>query len=66
MAYFKTAQKGYQWVLTARGYDMTPEYVKRERAIGTPIAQWSIYKDNKVPVSWIAKGYVKEVKIENS
>lgn len=59
MAYMKTARKGYQWVLTKKGYDATPDSVKGEREIGKPIKNYN----ESVPSSWVDKGYVEESRI---
>lgn len=59
---YKMARFGYEWVLTQRGYDKTPDEIQPYRAVGTPVWAWSIYTDS-VPVSWVAKGYVEEVPI---
>lgn len=54
--YFQSAKSENQFVLTAFGYDHTLDYIKHERAAGTPIRGY----ENRVPVSWIEKGYVEE------
>lgn len=59
MAYMKTARKGYQWVLTQKGYDATPDSVKSEREVGKPLFKTMGY-DQSVPSSWVDKGYVEE------
>ncbi|GLG89146.1 hypothetical protein [Sellimonas catena] len=50
------ADPGKKFVLTDYGYSRTPEAVKKERKIGKPITGF----EQKVPVSWIEKGYVEE------
>lgn len=36
------------------GYAATPDHVRHERKVGVPIKGF----ENRVPVSWIEKGYV--------
>lgn len=55
------ADEGCVFVLTEYGYERTPEAVKRERAVGKPVPLFS----EKVPASWIKKGYVEERKMNN-
>ena len=59
MAYMKTARKGYQWVLTQRGYLATPDKIKFERTIGKPVFP-NLGFNESVPSSWVDKGYVEE------
>lgn len=54
--FMQIADKGKWWRLTQKGYDETPDAVKKERAVGQPIIGF----EKKVPVSWIAKGYVEQ------
>lgn len=58
---YTNAAKGNIFVLTEQGYNATPDHVKPERAVGKPV--FSFYKD-RVPTSWITKGYVQEIKKE--
>lgn len=58
---YKMAEKGKHFVLTQKGYEVTPDHVKPERAVGKPVM--SLY-DDRVPVSWVEKGYVEEVEYE--
>ncbi|MCM1501042.1 MAG: hypothetical protein NC124_21500 [Clostridium sp.] len=58
MADNKNAEKGNIFVLTEHGYKRTPENVKSEREIGSPVKGF----EYRVPASWIEKGYVREVK----
>lgn len=50
------ADPGCVFVLTAHGFDQTPDNVKRERAVGKPVPGFA----EKVPHSWVEKGYVEE------
>lgn len=54
----KDAEKGNHFVVTERGYEKTPDKVKPERKVGEPIRGF----EYRVPMSWIAKGYVEEKK----
>lgn len=54
--YKQEAQEGKIFVLTGKGYEKTPDHVKRERKIGEPVKGF----ETSVPVSWIQKGYVVE------
>ena len=58
--YYQEAVKGNIFVLTAYGLKCTPEKVKGERAEGKPVKGY----EHRVPVSWIEKAYVREVKDE--
>lgn len=51
------ADQGKRFILTGYGYKKTPEDVKAERKIGEPVRGF----EQRVPVSWVRKGYVKEV-----
>ena len=53
----KYTKDGKQFLLTEYGYRKTPDHVKHERAVGKPVKGF----ESKVPVSWVMKGYVKEV-----
>lgn len=53
---FKIASSGNIFVLTQAGYDRTPDKIKSERAVGEPLRGY----EDKVPASWIRKGYVEE------
>lgn len=50
------ADEGCAFVLTAKGYQSTPDAVKPERTIGEPVPGFA----KKVPHSWIEKCYVEE------
>ena len=50
------ADEGCIFVCTEAGYNRTPDAVKHERAVGKPIPLF----DNRVPVSWVEKGWVAE------
>lgn len=52
--YYQIASPGKLFILTQKGYDNTPDAVKRERAVGKPLKGF----EQKVPASWITKGYV--------
>lgn len=54
--YRQEAAKGKQFVLTEKGYCITPNHVKHERKVGYPIKGF----ETSVPVTWIEKGYVIE------
>ena len=56
MAYSKSVEKGNVFVLTEKGYNKTPDEVKPEREIGKPLKGY----EERVPASWIQKGYVVE------
>ena len=45
------ADSGKQFVLTALGYEKTPERVKPERAVGKPIKGY----ESAVPLLWAKK-----------
>lgn len=64
MAYMKTAKKGCQWVLTEKGHNATPDYIKPEREIGKPVFPRLGYAES-VPISWVNKGYVIEKTVNN-
>lgn len=51
------ADEGKIFVLTKRGYEKTPDDVKKERSIGKPLKGFEYH----VPASWVEKGYVEEV-----
>lgn len=55
--YYNIAEPGKQFVLTEYGYDKTPESVKSERKIGRPLKGF----EERVPTSWLEKGYVEMV-----
>lgn len=55
---FKIASRGNIFVLTKAGYDRTPDKVKSERAVGEPVKGY----EDKVPASWVRKGYVCEAR----
>ncbi|MBD5395625.1 MAG: hypothetical protein HDR71_15500 [Lachnospiraceae bacterium] len=59
MAYNKMAEDGNIFVLTEKGYEMTPDSVKHERKIGNPLKGY----EQVVPASWFEKGYVEEIKL---
>lgn len=50
------ATKGKQFVLTEKGYNRTPDHVKRERKVGGPVKGF----ETSVPMTWVEKGYVEE------
>lgn len=52
------ADNGNIFVCTEYGFNRTLDHIKHERAIGKPIPSF----ERKVPVSWVEKGYVVEVK----
>lgn len=56
MAYYKNATAGNIFLLTKKGFERTPDEVKKERKIGSPVKGF----EYSVPASWIDKGYVKE------
>ena len=60
MAYKTTAAKGKHFVLTQKGYDVTPDHIKPKREVGKPVF---LDFDTRVPTSWIEKGWVEEVDI---
>ena len=60
----KTAKKGYKWVLTEKGYAVTPNHVKHEREVGKPIFPNLGYGES-VPASWVNKGYIEEKPVSN-
>lgn len=64
--YKTTAAEGKQFVLTQKGYDATPDHVKPEREVGKPVFWEKPELDfaNRVPTSWIEKGWVEEVDIK--
>lgn len=53
----KNAEHGKLWSLTKKGYEATPENVKKERKVGQPIIGF----EKRVPASWIEKGYVEQI-----
>lgn len=57
---YQSAEEGNIFVLTSYGLECTPEKVKVERAEGKPVKGY----EHRVPVSWIEKAYVREVKDE--
>lgn len=57
MAYNKSAKKGNIFLLTEKGYDVTPDRVKPEREIGRPVKGY----EYNVPILWVKKGYVEEI-----
>ena len=62
MGFYKTnAAAGNHFVLTQKGYDATPDHVKRERAVGKPVPSFA----ESVFTSWVKKGWVVEVRKEN-
>lgn len=52
----KEAAKGKRFVLTVKGYHMTPNSVKHEREVGDPVKGF----ETSVPATWLQKGYVEE------
>lgn len=52
--YHEEAPEGYVYVLTEKGLENTPDHVKVEREVGKPVRRF----EDKVPTSWIKKGYV--------
>ena len=58
---YAIADEGNIFVCTERGYQRSIEKGINERNIGKPIP--SIYPPNKVPILWVEKGYVKEIKM---
>ena len=50
------AGKGYQWVLTEKGFATTPKDVRRERKVGSPVKGF----ERCVPGSWVINGWVRE------
>lgn len=54
------AKDGYIFVLTPEGYEATPDHVKPERAVGQPVPLFSY----AVPISWIERGWVREIEEE--
>lgn len=61
-SYKVTASEGKKFVLTQKGYDATPDHIKPEREVGKPVFP-SLGFTERVPASWIKKGYVEEVAI---
>lgn len=55
-AYKKNAKKGNIFLLTKKGYEITPDKVKPERKIGEPVKGY----EYSVPLSWVEKGLVEE------
>lgn len=53
---FKYLEDGRKYVLTQKGYDVSPERVRHERKVGEPVKGF----ETCVPESWILKGYVTE------
>lgn len=53
---YKSAKEGNIFVLTQKGYEATPDKVKKEREVGQPLRGYA----QDVPVSWIKEGYVEE------
>lgn len=53
---YKSAQEGNIFVLTQKGYEATPDRVKKEREVGQPLKGYA----QDVPASWINEGYVEE------
>ena len=51
------AKEGNHFVVTEKGYECTPDDIKDERAVGKPVTGF----EDKVPQSWVDKGYVVEV-----
>jgi len=54
---FYIADEGKRFALTHRGFEKTPANVKPERHVGGSVKGF----ETKVPISWVNKGYVKEV-----
>lgn len=52
------AKDGCIFVCTEYGYENTLDHIKPERAVGEPVKGF----EYSVPVSWVEKGYVEEVK----
>lgn len=59
MNQYKTAKSGNLFILTEKGYAATPDGVKPERKIGKPVSRLFV---DRVPASWIAAGWVREVR----
>lgn len=59
-SYFKYhADDGCLFVLTAAGYEKTPDDVRRERAIGYPVPMHGY----EVFHSWVDNGWVEEIRV---
>lgn len=56
---YETANSGQIFVLTAVGFEKTPDPVKQERSVGKPVPLF----EKRVPPSWIQKGYVVKVEL---
>ena len=54
---FITAIEGNYFGLTQYGYECSPDHTKAEREPGKPVKGF----ETRVPVSWVEKGYVKEM-----
>lgn len=57
--YYTSVKNGNYFVLTKYGYEKTPDNIKSERKINKPLKGF----EDRVPTSWIKKGYVTEVKV---
>lgn len=55
---YQEAEEGNMFVLTPYGMECTPDKIKAERKVDAPVKGY----ENRVPVSWVEKGYVREVK----
>lgn len=55
--YYHYAANGKHFVLTEKGYEKTPDDVKKERKVGEPVKGF----EYKVPVTWSENGWVDEV-----
>lgn len=58
VAMYQEAEEGNMFVLTPYGMECTPDKIKAERKVDAPVKGY----ENRVPVSWVEKGYVREVK----
>lgn len=56
VTHFKNAKAGNIFLVTKKGYEKTPDKVKKKRKIGSPVKGF----EYSVSASWIDKGYVKE------
>ena len=54
--YFATANRGYIFVLTEKGYNATP-HLKKERKIGEPLKGF----EKRVSNTWLNNGWVEEI-----
>lgn len=55
---YQEAEEGNMFVLTPYGMECTPEKIRAERAVDAPVKGY----EHRVPVSWVEKGYVREVR----